>query len=328
MLTFFAIGFILFHFTHSSLLTKYANRKLDTFEKKDFTLNVQKIRIASYIPLIIEINNFGVLKGQMKSTKWDINLSKVLIHTGFSKLSSKTIDKLEIKKITATLIETNPKLDKIKKEKEKEGTSLSIRELRIEDSQFHYIDKDPKAERSDGELLFENIAIKADDIVVKESNLQKPAELKARGELAKNKIYMDLRLDSFKKDFNLQLKSKIIDADVSSVNSYVLPVEKIRLHGKILSSYTFSEMEDKHLHTKTKAKYRDLKIDVLPSPDRSMALSVAMDVIANLKICDSNIKNKGLFEETSSDLNQKDESVVQFLLRGLLENFLKISCLK
>ena len=235
-----------------------------------------------------------------------------------------------------TLVEINPKLDKVKniksendKSKKDNDFSFVIDKLRVSNSEFNYIDKDPKEKRNDGDLKFNKIMVNSDNIHIKKANLEQPISLVASGYLEKNLINIDLELDSLAKDFNLKLRTSFQNADVGSMNSYLIPVENIKIYGTVISSFTESEVHNRQLKTHTKVEYVGLKLDALTDEDdQPLAMSMVIDLFANLKICNSKFKDKNASNEQTTILTQKEESVVQFLLRGLLDNYMKISCVK
>lgn len=335
------------------LLLDYVNQSLDRLERPNQKLRVEEVKIQSYKPLVIELKNLKMIRGRLESVKWEINVKSIRLHTTISQLRKNVFDKVEVEKIQTTLLENDGKLAKYeieilkslneaKKElnsdlkgsdpKEKDnadpGPSMWFKKIKVKDSEFKYIKKDPKGVKHPGELHFQDISITTHDIEVKKSRLRRPIKAKAKGQLGNQKIKIEITLDSFKKNFKLTFKSLIEDADLSVTNTYFIPAHGFRVYGYVNKSESFAELQNRHLKVETIADYKGLKVDVLNNAKRNLVTSLIMDAVANMKICNSSQKKPEAKKQKISEHKQKDESAVQFLLRGLLVNHQKLSCIK
>jgi hypothetical protein len=186
---------------------------------------------------------------------------------------------------------------------------------------------DPKEKRPPGDLSFHSIS--GEIFSFNREALQSGTlAAKATGYFGEGQIKLDLESTLLKEPLEVKMKSQMTGIDLGEINTYLQPTEGLKLKGEIKKAKSSSLLQASLVETRVQMLYSGLEVEVLDNEKRSSITAGLAEPILQGMICNTN-ENRGGFPQVHvSKRNRKaDESIVQFLLLGLLKVSLNVACL-
>lgn len=140
--------------------------------------------------------------------------------------------------------------------------------------------------------------------------------------------YFKLLIDApiFAAKLNVLVGLQISNQDLSDLNSFFIPSDGVKLKGLLLSGESSIQVHGNKLKGWVKVKYKDFNINLEKTKKRNRLTAFISDIISYIQFNSSNLKDKTIDQICDVELEREsDESIVNFILRGMETGALRVA---
>ncbi len=311
------------------ILSTLARYEIEKIESEELKISFSNINLVGLSKPQIEIKDLAIKVGKKEFSHWSFSVPSIRILTDWKAWTSNSynIQEIEVLGAVVELSEKNDPPDS-KGQTNLQGIPFfRVGSIKLKDAKFNYLNLDPKEKRPPGKLSFHSIngeILSFNREAVQSGTLA----AKATGYFGKGELKLDLESTLLKKPLEVKMKSEMTEIDLGEINTYLQTTEGLNLKGKLKRAKSSSLLQSSLVETRVQMFYSGLEVEVLDNEKRSSITAGLAEPILQGMICNTN-ENRGGFSQVhvSKRKRKADESVVQFLLLGLLKVSLNVACL-
>lgn len=208
-------------------------------------------------------------------------------------------------------------------QKQSQRGNFSSEEVQITDGLFSYerIYTDRKAK-----LHVHDIQVKVGRGGNTEELLERKIQAQAKGRLEKSGSFvLTLETAPFSNTLDLRVNLKLQEQNLADVTPFFKASDGVELQGMLYFFDGNVHIREKHLQGSVLAQYKNLDIKLLKTKKRSEMASFFSNLLKSITLSKSDLDKKRKDQIRSVTLQRtSEETIIQFILRGLRDAALKV----